>query len=160
MKKFLILLVSILIITGCASVDDNRQELKQNTVIDEREVASNAFIEGEYEKALEYYNLCLTRSPKDIELLVARGRTYIQLKNYDKAIQDFITAKTINKKALTPQVHLCRIYLILNKTKEAKKLLGEVLNSENFQNLGSYDKFLAYYKAIIQFIDWFNKNYK
>lgn len=68
------------------------------------ELGDNYFNNGEYQKAVDAYSEYLRMQPRDIKTIYNRGRAYEELKNYNKALEDF--RKVIKEDPLNVNAHL------------------------------------------------------
>ncbi len=148
MKK-LALLIAILgiVFVGCATKKDSllplptsQQPLKTEKQVSENELAWQAFQKGNYEEAVQQYNIYIQANPQDSEALLYRGRAYMQLGDYEQALQDVSQVQNVSGK-----LYQARALLALNKNDEARKALDITLADPQFAKLSAYEMFTAYY---------------
>ena len=77
---------------------------------------------------LKYANKILSQNPKNIGALVLRGDSYVHLGEYDKAVDSYLEALSIN--GANPAIHykLARIYSMQGKVDLAISFLETALN--------------------------------
>ena len=138
MRNLLLLSVTLLIIVGCAT-----SPAPVTPKVNEEELGRQAFDNGDYQGAVDCYNLWLAKYPESADVLFERGRAYNKLQKYDLALKDFETVIARNPADLRPQVYRCGILIKLKKT-AAKNYLAKLLSDPKFQELPVYEKFLAY----------------
>ena len=83
-------IISILI--ACAK----KEEIKE-TDSDLLLYQGNAlFLDGQYDRAIVFFNKAIEKNPRFAEAYYNRGITYLEKKQFDKAISDFTKAIEIN----------------------------------------------------------------
>lgn len=54
------------------------------------------FLDGQYDRAIVFFNKAIEKNPRFAEAYYNRGITYLEKKQFDKAISDFTKAIEIN----------------------------------------------------------------
>ena len=82
-------------------------------------LAKEAYFSGDYQKAIDLWNQSLDAKPFHPDLIYHDlGLCYIQLKNYDKALESYNKAIEINPNDLAFYYMRAIVYYYINNTKE------------------------------------------
>ncbi|MEM7008791.1 MAG: tetratricopeptide repeat protein, partial [Thermodesulfobacteriota bacterium] len=91
--------------------------------------AGQAFKAGDYEKALEQFNLLLDEYPEDSVLILRYiGLSYHRLEQYDKAIESYEKALEIDPQSAPVIFYLASTYFKTSNTNKARELFQNVIN--------------------------------
>ena len=103
--------------------------------------------QGNYEGALSKFNNCLSAEYVDWNIYYNLGLLYVELGDYDNAINNFLKVLTHNEDQLESINQLFELYLITNRPDLAKPFMSKVNNKSS---LFKYMKYL-YFAAINDF---------
>lgn len=104
------------------------------------QLGQKAFIEANYPEAVRYYTEWLGQNPEDSQALLYRGRSYLQMQQYESAIQDL--AKT---QEVTGKLYQAKALINLNRNNDAQEVLTALLQHNDFNKLNQYEAYWAYY---------------
>ncbi|KAK5638115.1 hypothetical protein RI129_012410 [Pyrocoelia pectoralis] len=88
--------------------------------------ATKAFRRGEYEKAVMLYTKAIEQIKDSCMLYNNRALAYINLKFYDKAIDDIERALQLNETSLKAGLLLVKVYLLKNDPKKFRDAVEQV----------------------------------
>lgn len=77
------------------------------------------FRQGQYERALRYFNEAIAQAPNYAEAHIGRGRTYYALQQYERARADFTSALLFDRKAFEAHFWLGQTLYVLHEYQEA-----------------------------------------
>ncbi|KAJ3617684.1 hypothetical protein MTP99_006781 [Tenebrio molitor] len=93
--------------------------------------ATLAFRRGEYERALSCYNKAIEQIKDSCMLYSNRALTYINLKFYDKAIDDCETALRLNENSLKARLLLAKSHYLRGNFNDFEMAVGEAKKRNN-----------------------------
>lgn len=114
------------------TVAGKSKESKENQKLqDQKEANSNlkktagnkAFTQGKFDQALKLYTEAIEIWPENHVLYSNRSATYLQLKNFDKALEDADECVRLNKDFPKGHFRRCQVLLELNRKEEAKSAI-------------------------------------
>ena len=99
---------------------------------------------GDYEKAINHYNLSLNINPKNPGVFFNLGIIYQKLNNLDKSKESYLKSVEIDPNFIDAYVNLAKVYESEIKMHEANKyyLKAMSLNKDYRPLIKSYSKFL------------------
>ncbi|QMU30515.1 tetratricopeptide repeat protein [Adhaeribacter radiodurans] len=102
----------------------------QNT----QQQAMQAYEEGDYQLAAKAFESCLSLTPQDIDCRFYLGLSYLETQQLPKAEQTLkqVIQATPNEYTTRAQWYLALVYLINNKSKDARLLLQELSRDHGF----------------------------
>lgn len=151
-RVFIILLLVMFVIAGCNTIQDTKpvvvqqqeEVVQKDETMGQREEGNIAFENEDYEKALEHYNLWLSKHNDDTETIILRGRAKCQLKQYREALEDFRTA---SKTDICGKIQEARMLLMTGKVKPAQSIIIAAIKDKKFSKCSAYYQYMAYYMA-------------
>lgn len=138
--RILLLAMAVVIVLGCQS-----NPPQKTPTIPENELGNQALAKGDYEGAIGYYEIWLSKYPQDADVYFQRGRAYYQLKKYEAALGDFDSAMKYYPKDISPMVYMCGALRALERDEDARKMVSAVLNHPMYSKLDEYEQFLVLY---------------
>ena len=82
-----------------------------------KQVAQSLYLLGKHKSALEVFDEAEKLSPEDRDISHNKGMCYLYLKQYDKAIEFFENANSMQRHELT-YMQLGRVYRLMGRDKE------------------------------------------
>jgi len=100
--------------------EEQKEQTKKEANSNLKKNAGNrAFTQGKFDQALKSYNEAIEIWPENHILYSNRSATYLQLKNYDKALEDAEHCISLAKDFPKGFFRKCQVLLELNKKEEA-----------------------------------------
>lgn len=138
MRLSLFALILVMVI-GCQS--SPRRELP---TVPESELGNQAFAGGDYQGAVQHYDVWLGKYPQDAEVFFQRGRANYKLGQYEAALKDFEDALKFYPENVRPMAYSCCVLMALDRENEARRAVNAVSNHPKYSSLGEYEQFLFF----------------
>jgi len=96
--------------------EQSKKEMNSNV---KKNAGNRAFTQGKYDQALKFYSEAIEIWPENHILYSNRSATYLQLKTYDKALEDAEQCIHLAKDFPKGYFRKAQIFLALNRKEEA-----------------------------------------
>jgi tetratricopeptide (TPR) repeat protein len=102
-------------------------------------------ISGEYEKAIECFNMAIVMRPNNAEAYFNRGTTHARLNRYEKAIEDFNKAIELDQGCDKAYCNRGGAYAALSQYERAIEDFNKAIELYPYDGETYYNRGLAYY---------------
>lgn len=145
-KAFTVLLIQALILRHRGRIEESLTTFQASLCLNPmnvnnlKQVGRSLYLLGKHKMALEVFDEAEQLVTEDREIWHNKGMCHLYLKQYDKALECFEAANSINRHELT-YIQMGRVYRLMGKDEEALNIYSEALeicpeNSELLTTVG------------------------